>query len=296
MYKYIYLIFSLLLFKTGFSQELNCTVTINAQQSQGTDRRIYETLKNSLMEFMNNTKWTNDIFKQEERIECSFTITITNRKSVNEFEAGLVVQARRPTFKTNYSTLIFSQNDAEFFFNYVEFQPLEFQENVYSNNLTAMMGFYAYIILGIDYDTFSPEGGTNFYQKALTIVNNAQNSNDKGWRAFEGNKNRYWLADGFTNGNYKPMRQTLYKYHRKGLDLMATDLEAGRTAIFESIENLKVVHNLVPGSYLMQVFFWAKADEIVNIFKQAPPDQKNKLITTLSLIDPGNGQKYNRLQ
>jgi len=279
-----------------FSQELNCTITINSQQAQGSDKRIFETLRNSLMEFMNNTKWTQDNFKQEERIECSFTITITSRKSINDFDAGLVVQSRRPTYRTNYSSLLMSHNDPDFSFSYVEFQPLEFQENTFSNNLTALMGFYAYIILGLDYDSFAPEGGSPYFQKALTIVNNAQNTAEKGWKAFEGNKNRYWLADGYTNGNYKAIRQTMYKYHRKGLDIMATDIDNARLAISESIENLKIVHNLVPGSYLMQTFFWAKADEIVNIYKEAPSDQKNKIFTALSIIDPGNGQKYQKLQ
>lgn len=279
-----------------FSQELNCSVTINAQQAQGSDRRIFETLKNSLMEFMNNTKWTNDNFKQEERIECSFAITITKRNSVEDFEAGLVVQARRPIFRTNYYSLIFFNNDPDFVFKYIEFQPLEFQETQFANNITSMMAFYAYIILGIDYDTFAPDGGTTFFQKAQNIVNNAQNAQERGWRAFEGNKNRYWIAEGFTNGNYKAIRQTYYKYHRKGLDVMTTDIDAGRAVILESLEGLKAVHNLVPGSYMMQMFFWAKADEVVNIFTQAPVQEKNKIAELVNLIDPGNGAKYLKLQ
>ena len=277
------------------AQELNCTVTINAQQSQGSDRRIYETLKNAVSEFMNNTKWTNDVFKNEERIVCSISITITNRKSVEEFEAGAVVMARRPTYKTNYTSLYLNFNDPDFSFRYVEFQPLEFNENTFTSNLTSMLGFYAYIILGIDYDTFSPEGGTPFFQKAQTIMNNAQSSPDKGWKAFDGTKNRYWLADGFTNGNFKALRQTYYKYHRKGLDVMAADPDGGRAAIAESLDNLKTVHNLVPGSFMMQQFFWAKADEVVNLFVPSPPEQKNKIITLLGTIDPGNGAKYQKL-
>ncbi|MFN4854628.1 MAG: DUF4835 family protein [Bacteroidota bacterium] len=277
------------------AQELNCSVTINAQQSQGTDRRVYETLKNAITEFMNNTKWTNDLFKSEERIECALSITITNRKSIEEFDAGVVVTARRPVYKTNYTSLLLNFTDPDFSFRYVEFQPLEFNENTFTSNLTSMLGFYAYIILGIDYDSFSQEGGTVFFQKAQTIMNNAQNTPDRGWKAFDGTKTRYWLAEGFVNGNFKALRQTYYKYHRKGLDVMATDPEGGRAAIAEALDNLKIVHNIVPGSFMMQQFFWAKADEAVNLFTPSPPDQKNKINTLLNTIDPGNGAKYQKL-
>lgn len=280
----------------ALAQELNCTVTINSQQVMGTDRRIFETLKNALTEFMNNTRWTNDNFRPEERIECSITFTLTGRPSVDEFQSGLVIQARRPTYKTNYSSLIVNLNDPDVNFKYVEFQPLEFNENTFANNLTAVMGFYAYVILGVDYDSFAMEGGTPFFQKAQNIVNNAQGASDKGWKAFESNKNRYWIAEGYTNGNYKALRKTLYNYHRKGLDVMATDVEGGRQAIFDALEGLKAVHNLVPGSFMMQQFFWAKADEVVNLFTPSPSEQKNKIIALVNLLDPGNAVKYQRLQ
>jgi hypothetical protein len=280
----------------ALAQELNCTVTINSQQVMGTDRRIFETLKNALTEFMNNTRWTNDNFRPEERIECSITLTLTGRPSVDEFQSGLVIQARRPTYKTNYNSLIVNLNDPDVNFKYVEFQPLEFNENTFANNLTAVMGFYAFVILGVDYDSFSLEGGTPFFQKAQNIVNNAQGAADKGWKAFESNKNRYWIAEGFTNGNYKALRKTMYNYHRKGLDVMATDVEGGRQAIFDALDGLKAVHNLVPGSFMMQQFFWAKADEVVNLFTPSPSEQKNKIIALVNLLDPGNAVKYQRLQ
>lgn len=280
----------------ALAQELNCTVTINSQQVMGTDRRIFETLKNALTEFMNNTRWTNDNFRPEERIECSITVTLTGRPSVDEFQSGLVIQARRPTYKTNYNSLIVNLNDPDVNFKYVEFQPLEFNENTFANNLTAVMGFYAYVILGVDYDSFAMEGGTPFFQKAQNIVNNAQGASDKGWKAFESNKNRYWIAEGYTNGNFKALRKSMYTYHRKGLDVMATDVEGGRQAIFDALEGLKAVHNLVPGSFMMQQFFWAKADEVVNLFTPSPSEQKNKIIALVNLLDPGNAVKYQRLQ
>jgi hypothetical protein len=279
------------------AQELNCTVQVLSPQVAGTgnDKRVFETLKTAITEFMNNTRWTNDNFKSDERIECSITINVQDRLSTDDFKATIQVQSRRPVFKASYNTVLLNYLDQDFTFKYAEFQPLEYNENAFITNLTSVLGFYANIIIGLDYDSFSLEGGTPFYQKAQAVVNNAQSANDKGWKAFEGNRNRYWLAENLANANFKGLRACIYNYHRNGLDIMATDVEGGRKVIQGALESLMKVHQISPGSFIMQQFFVAKNDEIVNIFSTAGPDVKAKLIPMLSLMDPGNGNKYTKL-
>ena len=279
----------------GYAQELNCTVTVNSSQISGTDKKVYESMQKAFFEFMNSTKWTNDIFKTEERIECSMLINISERVSVDEFKGSMQLQVRRPIYKSSFNSVLLNYNDADFNFKYVEFQPIEFNETSFTNNLTSMLAFYAYMVIGLDYDSYSLLGGQPYFLKAQTIVNNAQGVNDKGWKSFEDNKNRYWFNENIMNPNFKPLRTTLYKYHRLGMDLMSTKMEDARTTIAESIDDLKATHNISPGSYLMQIFFNAKADEIVNIFTPAYPDVKSKLVQTLNLIDPGNSSKYGKI-
>lgn len=284
----------LLLTKSTTAQELNCSITINSSQISGTDKKIYTTMQKSFFEFINGTKWTNDIFKTEERIECSMLINVTERIN-DEFKATMQLQIRRPIYKTSYSSPLLNFMDNDFTFKYVEFQPIEFNENSYANNLSAMLSFYAYIILGIDYDSFSLMGGQPYFVKAQSIVNNAQSAADKGWKSFDGDKNRYWLMENLMNSNFKLIRHAFYKYHRTGLDLMSTKVDDGRNNIFDCLQDLKTTYSITPNSFLMQVFFNAKADEIVNIFTPAFPDQKAKLVTTLNLIDAGNSSKYGKI-
>jgi hypothetical protein len=278
------------------AQELNCTVKVLSPAIQGTERSVFETLETAVKEFMNNTRWTNDNYKQDEKIECNITINVTKRIAVDEFEANIIVQSRRPVYKSSYNTNLINYQDNDFTFKYTPFQPFEFNENTFINNLTSTLGYYAFIFIGLDYDTFSPEGGTPYYQKAQTIVNNAQNAPDKGWKAFEGSKNRYWLAENLANANFKGVRSCLYNYHRMGLDLMTNDVELARKNISEALEGLLKVHNMQMGSFLMQVFFLAKADEVVNIFSIATPEVKSKLVPILNTIDPGNVTKYEKLR
>jgi hypothetical protein len=278
------------------AQELNCTVKVLSPAIQGTERSVFETLETAVKEFMNNTRWTNDNYKQDEKIECNITINVTKRISVDEFEANIIVQSRRPVYKSSYNTNLINYQDNDFTFKYTPFQPFEFNENTFINNLTSTLGYYAFIFIGLDYDTFSPEGGTPYYQKAQTIVNNAQNVPDKGWKAFEGSKNRYWLAENLANANFKGVRSCLYNYHRMGLDMMTNDVELARKNIADALEGLLKVHNMQMGSFLMQVFFLAKADEVVNIFSIATPELKSKLVPVLNTIDPGNVTKYEKLR
>ena len=294
--KHLLLFVLIALCNSLIAQELNCTVKVLSPAIQGTEKSVFETLETAVKEFMNNTRWSNDNFKQDERIECNITINVTKRLAVDEFEANIIVQSRRPVYKSSYNTNLINYQDNDFTFKYTPFQPFEFNENAFTNNLTSTLAYYAYIFIGLDYDTYSPDGVTPFYQKAQTIVNNAQNASDKGWKAFEGSKNRYWLAENLANSNYKGVRSCLYNYHRMGLDRMTQDVELSRKSIADGLEGLLKVHNMQMGSFLMQIFFLAKADEIVNIFSVATPDVKNKLVTLLNTIDPGNVTKYEKLR
>lgn len=278
-----------------YAQELNCSVQILSPQLQNSaDKKIFQTLQQSIYEFMNNRKWTNDVFQQDERIECSMVITIT-AKSNDAIDGSIQVQARRPIYKSSYNSLLVNILDKNFSFKYVEYQPLEFVENTFTSNLTSILAYYAHVIIGTDYDSFSLEGGTPYFQKAQTIVSNAQSSSDKGWKFNEDDHNRYWIVENILNSTFKPLRECIYKYHKNGFDAMAEDLLTGRSAVLSSLELLKKVFESKPSSYSLQIFFLAKADEIVNLFTPAEPVEKNKVTALLNEIDPANSVKYNKI-
>ncbi|MBL0342623.1 MAG: DUF4835 family protein [Bacteroidetes bacterium] len=282
----------LLVVNSTKAQELNCNVTVLTAQIQSSDKKIYTTLQNSIYEYMNNTRWTNDQYKNQERIECTIQINITERVSNDDFKATIQVQSRRPIYKTSYYSPLLNINDENFQFRYIEFQTIEFNENGSNPNLAAVLAYYAYLIIGIDDDTFSPLGGSLYLQKAQNITANMQNSPERGWRAFESTRNRYWLAENLNNPIFKPLREMMYNYHRKGLDVMSDKKDDAITVIAESIDALKPLHNDKPGSYLMQIILFTKADEIVNIFSSAFPEIKTRMLNTLNEIDPANGTKY----
>ena len=262
---------------------------------QGTDKSIFDNLQTAIYEFVNNRKWTNETFKNNERIDCSMLINVSERISTDEFKATIQVQVRRPVFKSSYNTVLLNNNDNDFQFKYLENQTLEYSENLHLSNLTSVLAYYAYLIVGLDYDSFAPDGGTYYLQKALAIVNNAQSSNDLGWKAFDGNKNRYWLINNMLDATFVPLRECMYKYHRLGMDMMVDNKETARTNIYESLLNLRKIHQIKPLSYSMQVFFNAKSDEIINIFSGAFPDEKAKIVNLLNEIDPTNSNKYQKI-
>lgn len=277
------------------AQELKCNIQINSQKIQGTNRTVYQTLQTALYEFMNNTSWTNHIYGVDERIECNIVINLNEQLGSDEYKATLQVQARRPVFNTSYSTTVLNFLDNSFDFRYLEFNKLEFSENTHTNNLTSVLAFYAYIILGIDYDTYSLYGGSEYFQKAEKIMNNAQNAPERGWKAYEGNrKNRYWIIENILNEKYKPVREVLYRYHRLGLDLMNEKLIEGRSEIVESMATLQKVYREKPDPYLffMQMFFDAKNDELVYLFSESYPTEKARVVNILTEIDNANASKY----
>lgn len=290
----LFLAFSAL---TGAAQELNCKVQVVAPQIQGTtEKRILENLQKDIFEFMNNRKWTNDVFAPEERIECTIFINVSDKVSNDEYKGSIQIQASRPVYKSSYSSLLFNYNDNDFQFKYVELQALDFSLQQNMGNLTSVLGFYAYMILGLDYDSYSLNGGTQWFQKCQTIVANAQTAPERGWKSYEGTQNRYWLIENTLNVQFAPMRECSYKYHRLGFDIMHQDVNTGRAAVLDALLLLKKVHQAKPLSFNMQIFFNAKADECVKLFSGGMPDEKSKAVTLLSEINPANVGKYQDIQ
>jgi hypothetical protein len=293
----IFIFIAILTSTAAAAQELNCQVQVVSPQIQGTsERRIFDNLQKAIFEFMNNTKWTNDVFGPDERINCSFFINVTDKLSNDEYKATLQVQSTRTVFKSSYNSVMLNHNDANFQFKYIEFQAFDFTINQHTTNLTSVLAYYAYVILALDYDSFSPSGGTPYWQKAQTIVANAQNTPERGWRSQEDTKNRYWLVENMLQPLFAPMRTCIYKYHRMGFDIMYSDVAAGRAAVLEALQGLEAIHAQRPLSFPMQIFFNAKSDEVVKLFSQGMPDEKGKVIPLLQKIDPGNGIKYQRIQ
>lgn len=276
------------------AQEFNVTVQVTSPQVEGTEKKIFETLQQELFDFVNNRKWTNYIYKPEERIEGTILITIEQR-SGEDFKGKINVALRRPVFKSSYNTTLLNYLDRDFEFKYVEFQPLEYSDNVFTTNLTSTIAYYLYLYLGLDGDSFAKNGGSPYFAKAQNIVNMGQNAREKGWKAFEGQKNRYWLIENLTNPTYSSVREASYRYHRLGLDLMADDVEAGRAAINESLELLRKANRERPGLFILQLFLEAKRDELVNIYSQASPMDKTKAVNILKEIDPASASKYQRI-
>ena len=293
--------FILILLVTGFctsqlfAQELRCNISISSQKIQGANRTMFETMQSDLYEFMNNRKWTDQKFSMDERIECSFFINLEEQISSDEFKGYIQVQARRPVFGSSYETVLLNIKDNDFDAKYVEYQTIEFNETSNKDNFTNILAYYAYIVLGMDYDSFSPEGGTEYFQKALAIVNNSQNAREKGWKAYESERNRYWLVENIMNKSYSGFRSCTYQYHRLGLDLMADKAPDGRAAIAESLKSIQKVFRTRPSLYILQVFFDAKSDELVNIFSKSFPDERNRVSVMLNECDPSNGSKYEKI-
>jgi hypothetical protein len=277
------------------SQEFLCSVEVNAQQVEGTDRRVFENMQSSLSEFINNRRWTNLEFNPAERIECTFVITISNRPSADRFVANLNLVASRPVYKTAYNSTLINYVDRKFEFEYVEFQPMEFQENTYESNLTSVIAFYLYMILGLDFDSYSLYGGSPFFEKAEAVVNAAQNSSESGWRAFEEDRNRYWILENYLNNAYNDLRKFNYEYHRLGLDVMSEKVEEGRSKIANSINLLRNVHRERPGLFALSLMVDAKRDEIINIFSKGNPSEQTDIEQIMSEVDPANASNYSKI-
>ena len=296
MRKVLFIFIFLFISVTGIkAQELQCMVQISSPGMSETDRQILQTLQSSIFEFMNQRNWTEYQFKPEERIEASILITINEKVGSDEYRGTIQVQSRRPIFRTSYSSPIINHNDRDLSFRYVENQTLEYADNTFTSNLTSVLAFYAYLIIGFDFDTFSPMGGTPYFEKAQSIVNLAQNAPERGWKSFEGQRNRYWLMENIFNSQYSNIRQALYTYHRLGFDRMTDNMDMARSEVVNAIEMFQRVHRQRPGSYLMSIIMTTKGDELVNLFTEAPAMEKNQVVQILTEMDPANSARYRRI-
>jgi hypothetical protein len=278
------------------SQELNAILTINSDKVQGTNKQIFNTLENALSEFINTKKWTTATFSPNERIDCNFTI-IVNSLENNLFNGEIQVQARRPVYNSTYTTTIFNFRDTEFNFEYTEFEPLEYNENTLNSNLTAVIIYYIYMILGFDFDSFSPNGGQSFFQQAQQIVTLAQSEPSwNGWTAFANRKNRHALATALTENQGESFHTMWYNYHRKGLDEMAANADRGRTNLIASLSALKELKNARPASALLQLFSDCKLDEAVAVYSKATMQEKQEGHKMFSELFPTASSRYESLK
>ncbi|MEI7498834.1 MAG: DUF4835 family protein [Bacteroidota bacterium] len=276
------------------AQELNCMVSVSTPKIEGTDRRVFETLQTAMYEFINNRKWTNFNVAAEERIECTFLLTINDRLSTDEFRGTLNVVLRRPVFNSAYNTVLLNYIDKGIQFKYVEYQPLDYSDGSFTSNLTSLLAYYSYTVLGFYFDSFSPSGGTPFFEKAQEVVNAAQNSSEPGWKAFESDKNRWWLVNNYLNPANSGLRDFAYGYNRQGLDMMYEKVDQGRASITQGIDVLQKIYNLKPNLFALQLIYDAKRDEIINIYsdQRVPPMEKTNVVNILKEIDPSNSSKY----
>jgi hypothetical protein len=274
---------------------LKCQVQVVSQQilGQGIDARVFNTLQTSIFEFMNNKKWTNDNFTNIEKIDCNILINLTKIVSPGVYQGTIEVQSRRPVYKSSYNSVLLNYLDNNFSFAYVENQPLTYSENTFTDNLTAVLAFYANFFIGLDYDSYSLRGGTPYFQKSLNIVNNVSADVESEWTS--GDRNRYWMIYNLLDATYIPLRSCMYNYHRLGLDIMYDRKDEGLNTIVTSIESLQKIHAIKPLSYSVQIFFNAKSDEVINIFTGASPEIKARILPILNRIDPTNSNRYAKI-
>ncbi|KQS53334.1 MAG: DUF4835 family protein [Flavobacterium lindanitolerans] len=286
-----------LLFVAGSvqAQELRCTVKINYDRITNANTQIFKTLERSLNEFVNKTRWTNQTFAENERIESSMFINVSGYNS-DQFSASIQVQSSRPGYNSMYASPVFNFNDKDFNFRYVEFENLIFNPNSYDSNLVSVMAFYSYIIMGLDADTFSPKGGTQYYELAQNVAILAQQGGSKGWNQADGNVSRYFLITDLMSNTFAPFREALYQYHSTGIDLMSEDLKRGKENIKNSVKTLAQIYDIRPNALLTRVFFDAKSDEIVSIYTGGPSIAVADLVENLNRISPLNSSKWGKIR
>jgi len=305
MHKKILIVLSLLIAVIrAEAQEIQARLTVMTSKiGTQVNKNVFQNLQTGVTNFLNNRKWTNDVYQQNEKIQCNFLLSIEEALPNNVFRARLTIQAARPVHSTTYDSPIINFMDDDVVFRFQEFQPIEFNENrVQGNdpvaaNLTAVLAYYVNIILGFDYDSFSLRGGDSYFQKAWNIVNNAPEAGDiKGWKSFEGLRNRYWLAENLNNNRFALIHDVIYSYYRSGMDLFYENEEGGRTGIMNSINYLNTINTENPNSMILQFFFQGKSSELVKVFAKAKPDVKTRVRDILTKIDITNAAAYKELK
>ena len=287
-------LFLVLIFSCSQAQELNCTVTVNAQKLPNANQSVFKTLETALNEFVNRTQWTSQNFQQNEKINCSMYITFSSNNS-DQFVATIQVQSSRPIHNSSYASPILNFNDKDFSFKYAEFESLNYNPTAFESNLVSVISFYSYVILGMDADSFVAESGNTYFETAQNISNVAQQSGYKGWTQADGNQSRYFLINDLLSPTFREVRQTMYDYHN-GLDLMNQDLKASKEKIKKSLLNLSKLNATRPNAFLTRVFFDAKSDEIVSIFSGGPTISITDLVDNLNRISPLNSSKWSSIK
>ncbi len=290
--------FSALFFVTTTeAQELKCELTLDAHKIPGVDPSVFKTMETSLREFMNTKTWTNDVYAPEERIECSITITITQAVQQDLYDAQIIVQSSRPVYNSAYNSPMFNYIDKDCLINYVQNQSLDFSTTQYNSNLTSILGFYAYILIGMDNESFAKGGGSKYFAQAEQILNNVptNSAEAKGWRPFDGTRNRYWLINNLQGSKYELFKEVLWDYHFAGMDNFYDKPAVARQNIMNALDKLDKLSKDNPNGILLSVFFQAKSDELMGVFSAAPIDEKAKALNYLRSIDPSNSAKYEKL-
>ena len=274
------------------AQELNCNVKVIAPQIANVEASVFESLEDGIRGFMNGRRWTNDNFEFEELIECTMQITISEAVGNTKFSGSIQVQSNRPVYNSDYKTPMLFVIDGDFEFVWINGSAILFNPGQHRDNLSSILAYYAYMILGLDYDSFGLEAGSEYFLKAQTIVANAQNSGGQGWLASQGKQNRYWLIENMLSQTFRPLRLCMYNYHRRGFDLLESNLEGARLNIADALIEMRSTNRIRPGSFNLQVFFLAKSDEVIKLFSPAPEAERVRLLPVLKQMDPGNISKY----
>ncbi|MBQ4223417.1 MAG: DUF4835 family protein [Prevotella sp.] len=299
MRKVLAILFAAFTTFSASAQELQAKVTINSNQIQGTDKSVFESLQQTLEQFVNDKQWTSLQFQKNERIVCNFNITVTKYDaSTNTFTCTALIQANRPVYNSAYTTTLYNNKDNDFNFEFAQFDQLEFNEEVIDNQLVALFAYYAYLIIGLDLDSFAPKGGDDILQRCMNLVNNAQNLGFPGWKAFDNDRNRFAIINDYLDGGMEPFRQLQYDYYRKGLDEMATNVERGRTNVTTALEEcLKKAHENKPLSMLPQIWTDYKKDELANIYKgKGTQNEKDKVYEILFSINASQNNSWEKIK
>ena len=278
-----------------YTQELNSKVLVNTEKLQSSEKLLFEEMQSSIEQFLNNQIWTGDRFNSQEKINCNFIINIINEPSSNQYEATVQILSSRPIFNSSYETILLNHGDREWTFEYFPSQTIEFVENGFNDNLTSLLSFYAYMIIGIDYDSFEEKGGEESFKLAWKILNSSQNSGYKGWDQFGSRKNRYWICENFLNPEFEKVRKAIYSYHIKGMDKLYLDPIESRSIIIGDINSLNDVNKKNFNSAIVNLFIDAKADELTKIFKGGNLNEKRQAFNLLSEISPSNIDIFNKI-
>ena len=276
-------------------QELNCRVIVDAQQVQTTERAVFAEMETEFAQFLNTTKWTDDEFTEDEVINCNILITISEMPSVGVFSASVQLLSSRPIYNSSYESVVMNFADRDWSFEYVQSQPLRYNENTFVNNITSLLSYYAYMIIGFDYDTFSELGGSPYFDKAFDIVNNAQNSNFPGWQQFNSIRNRYWLVENLRSSQLQPIRNALYNYHRLGLDIITEERKEAEKTIITALGEIQRANRARPRSILTIGFMDAKSEELIQLFSESDLPTRRQAYNLLNNIDPARSDQYKAL-